>query len=260
MQRNCIILGSGRSGTSMTAGVLRNAGYFMGEQLNPPNETNPKGQFESYEINRINEELLSQVTPKRPTNILGELLFRSRPVFGQRWLCRLPVDTSIPSPPRLENQIRLLTNRQPFCYKDPRFSYTLPAWRPFCRNVVFVCIFRHPGTVIASILNQCEKVVHLRNFSINANQAFEVWELMYSHILKRHYPEDGEWMFLHYNQFIDGTACDRLEKKLEANVDRDFPDRLLNHSKQQNNVPTRILALYAELCDLAGYKGKGELS
>lgn len=33
--RICIILGSGRSGTSMLAGSLAAAGYFMGEHLYP---------------------------------------------------------------------------------------------------------------------------------------------------------------------------------------------------------------------------------
>lgn len=40
---NIIILGSGRSGTSMMAGTLAKAGYFMGERLLPRNNANPKG-------------------------------------------------------------------------------------------------------------------------------------------------------------------------------------------------------------------------
>ena len=151
--RNCIILGSGRSGTSMVAGVVRKSGYFMGQRLNPGNETNPKGQFEDPEINRINEELLSQVTPSRPPGVIGKLFFRTRPVLGQRWLARLPLEASIPSPSYLKKRIEVLTKREPFCFKDPRFSYTLPAWKPFLKNVVLICVFRHPGSVVTSILN-----------------------------------------------------------------------------------------------------------
>jgi hypothetical protein len=44
--RNCLILGSGRSGTSLAAGILAQAGYFMGDELWPVNIGNPKGQFE----------------------------------------------------------------------------------------------------------------------------------------------------------------------------------------------------------------------
>ena len=45
-QRNCLILGSGRSGTSMAAGILARAGYFMGAELWPADIGNPKGYFE----------------------------------------------------------------------------------------------------------------------------------------------------------------------------------------------------------------------
>jgi len=43
--KNCIILGSGRSGTSMVAGTLAKSGYFMGDNLYPARESNPKGFF-----------------------------------------------------------------------------------------------------------------------------------------------------------------------------------------------------------------------
>ena len=73
--RNCIILGSGRSGTSMVAGSVAGAGYHMGDQLHAARISNPKGFFESSEINDINEALLA------PS--MGEV---SRLGSGQRWL------------------------------------------------------------------------------------------------------------------------------------------------------------------------------
>jgi len=87
---NVIILGSGRSGTSMVAGTLAKAGYFMGDHLYPGRESNPKGFFEDPEINGINEALLAQIVPKRP-RLFGRWLFRSRPLQWQRWLGRVPV-------------------------------------------------------------------------------------------------------------------------------------------------------------------------
>jgi hypothetical protein len=53
--RDCIVLGSGRSGTSMVAGALAKAGYFMGDRLYPARDANPLGFFEAPEINSINE-------------------------------------------------------------------------------------------------------------------------------------------------------------------------------------------------------------
>ncbi len=251
--RNCIILGSGRSGTSMTAGVLAKSGYFMGERLNPVNETNPKGQFEDREINCINEEILSLVTSVRLSNIFGRWFFKTRPVYGQRWLARVPLNTQITSTPNIEKRIQTLTIHEPFCFKDPRFSYTLSVWRPFIKNGVFICVFRHPGATVASILKQSQKVPHLRNFSISARQAFQVWELMYSHILRIHYPQGEEWLFLHYNQFLDGSAFGKLEKRLGIKVDHDFVEPHLNRSKPLDRVRSRTLSIYDDLCNLAGY-------
>src|SRR5690349_12501793 len=117
--RNCLILGSGRSGTSMLAGTLCGAGYYMGEHLVPANEANPKGFFEDDEINAINEALLAPLTPRR------------RPAYGWRWLASVPVGTPFACPPELGQRIQAQTARAPFCFKDPRFCYTLPAWRRF---------------------------------------------------------------------------------------------------------------------------------
>lgn len=254
--RNCLILGSGRSGTSLAAGVLHKAGYFMGEQINPPNETNPKGQFEDREVNSINEEILAQVTSRRPSNFLGGIFFKTRPVFGQRWLSRVSLEASIPSSPHLEKRIEALVEHEPYCFKDPRFSYTLSLWRSFLKNPVFVCVFRHPGITAASILNQMKKVPHLKNFALNKRQAFQMWNLMYSHILKIHYPAGGNWVFLHYQQFFDGSAFKKLEDKLDTSVDRSFVDSRLNRSRQLQKVDKKSMPIYDELCALADFENK----
>ena len=53
MKRNCIVLGSARSGTSMVMGVISKSRFFMGDYVYPPNEGNVKGIFEDKEINGI---------------------------------------------------------------------------------------------------------------------------------------------------------------------------------------------------------------
>jgi hypothetical protein len=50
---NLIVLGSGRSGTSMATGLFSQAGYFMGDNLYKPTVANPKGFFENEDINSI---------------------------------------------------------------------------------------------------------------------------------------------------------------------------------------------------------------
>src|SRR5436305_8301327 len=96
MPRDLFVLGCGRSGTSMVAGLFRSAGYFQGAHLHPARESNPRGFFEDAEVNNINEALLAPLLPERRFDHGVEYLTDS-PVQGQRWLARLPPTIPIES-------------------------------------------------------------------------------------------------------------------------------------------------------------------
>ncbi|MEC4986482.1 MAG: sulfotransferase, partial [Oscillatoria sp. PMC 1076.18] len=228
--RNCLILGSGRSGTSMVAATLAKSGYFMGEKISRSRANNPQGNFEDLEVNRINEQLLAQVVPKRP-KFIGKWLFLDRPVMWQRWLSRVPVGTQISTSDLINEKISALTNKKPYCFKDPRFSYTLPVWQPFLKDTVFVCIFREPANTAESILTLLQKAPHLKNpgFAISFHQAVEVWTLIYKHILEIH-RHQGEWLFLHYNQAVTKQGLAQLETFTGASVDYSIPDLSIRQS------------------------------
>lgn len=251
--RNCLVLGSGRSGTSLTCGILANAGYFMGNDLLPGDDQNPKGYFESPEINEINEQLLAEVVPTRPRGIVGDLFFRSRPPHLQHWLSAVSVNAQFHFSRKLRARIAKLTRREPFCFKDPRFSYTLSVWRPFLRDAVFVCVFRDPSTTAESILSKCKRDPYLRNLSMTYEQALKIWTRMYQHILEIHYPAGGDWLFVNYDQFFDGAAVHRLEAILHASVNSRFLDLSLKRSKPRKLVSTEIGEMYDKLCRLAGH-------
>jgi len=250
---NCIVLGSGRSGTSMTSGIFAKTGYFMGHSLYEGDEGNPKGYFEDVEINSINEDLIAKVFPYRPSGILGKTLFRSRMTWGQRWLAEVPIGTNITCTPQIEKRIKELTDRSPFCFKDPRFCYTLPSWRKFLRDTVFLCVFRHPAATASSILTICMNESYLKSLPMNVEKAMHIWELMYSHVLEVH-SKEGEWIFAHYNQFLDGSVFDKLERMLDVSIDREFIDPKLKRSLPEGDVPGTTMDLYHRLCVLAGYK------
>lgn len=253
--KNCLVLGSGRSGTSMLTGTLAQAGYFMGEKPTPATiraqESNPKGQYEDLEINEINEIILESLVPQRPW-LLGNYCFRDQPVKWQRWLSRISLDATIPSPPQAIERIRSLTQNQPFCFKDPRLSYTLPAWQPYLSDTVFICVFRDPASTAQSILKQSKFAKHLRNFSINFDQALEMWTLMYQHILEKH-SKDGTWLFLEYNQVLTEEGMDRIEAFTGAAVDRSFPDASIRRTNSLEEVPDLTQDIYRKLCFLANY-------
>jgi hypothetical protein len=250
--RNCLILGCGRSGTSMVAGTLAKAGYFMGDNLYSARPSNPKGFFEDQEINGINEAILAQVLRKRP-NFWGRWFFRSRPLDGQRWLATIPLGTSIPCQPALGERIKRLTSREPYCFKDTRFSYTLPVWRPLLKNVVFIAVFRDPASTALSILKECKDVAHLHNLRITFDRAIEIWTLMYTHILEIHRHE-GSWLFLHYDQVVSGKGLTRLQAFVDAPVDRSFPELSFHRSFSRKLVPEKVKQVYEQLCELAEYE------
>jgi hypothetical protein len=250
---NLIVLGSGRSGTSMVAGLFAKAGYFMGNHLWGPDKGNPKGYFEGEEINSINEDILQQVLPRRPRGRIGNLCFPRRPGRLQMWLARVPVGQTYTCPDPIKRRICSLTAREPFCFKDPRFSYTLPCWRPFLRDTRFLVVFRHPADTARSTAKECKTKSSLRRLAITRNDILEVWQLMYSHILRVHRAE-GSWLFVHYNQIMERSGLDLVESFSGAAVDRTFPDKSLKHSISNEPVPPKIMRLYEELCALANYE------
>jgi len=254
--KNCLILGSGRSGTSMAAGVLRNAGYYMGDRFYPTDEGNPKGYFEDLEVNAINEEILLQAHPPRRNGPISGLLTRSRLKPGQRWLAPVPIDATFRCSAQLKERIEQLTANAPVCFKDPRFSYTLDVWRPFINNAVQVCVFRNPSTTANSIVKEWERSPYLHNIPMTDDYALRVWESMYTHILTRHCAFDGSWLFIHYNQFLDGSAFDRLEHALDVTADRSFVDPSLARSDGHMPVTGDISSIYDRLCELANYSGR----
>ena len=250
--KNCLVLGSGRSGTSMIAGTLSTAGYFIGHSPMPPTPSNPKGYYESFDIQDINEELLASVVPKRPW-FRHRWLFRDRrPRPTQRWLAAVPLGTNIVRPSPMDARIKALVEHEPYCFKDPRFSYTLPAWRPFLRDTAFVCVFRDPASTASSILKECADMPYLWDLVMDFEQAIEVWTLMYRHIVEIH-RHDGPWLFMHYDQGLTGDGIRRLEAFVDARLNSAFPDPALRRRAPERSVPRAAQQLYEQLCELAAY-------
>jgi hypothetical protein len=245
MPRDLFILGCGRSGTSMVAGLFRSAGYFQGTQLHEPRPSNPRGFFEDAEVNDTNEVLLRLLVPERCTKRAIEYLADS-PGRGQHWLARIPLDEEISAAPGANDRIGNVLANRPFCLKDPRFCYTLHLWRQQAPDARMICVFRHPQVVVASILREISIMPYLENFALSVRQAFELWRLMYSHVLRRH-ALTGDWLFVEYNDLFLSSALDRLAHFSEAAIDREFPARDLDRSKGILAVDPVACELYDEL-------------
>lgn len=251
---SCVIVGSGRSGTSMLAGILRESGYFTGGSQLAPSSSNPKGYFESAEINQLNDQLITTVTAVRPSGPLGYLYpWRMSP--GLLWLADLDIETSVhPTHQQLELMERL-SSKKPFCFKDPRFCYTLDAWRPVLGEAVFLCVFREPGRTVASVKKDVREQYpreRYRNLRLTKDHIFRMWVSMYSHVLEKH-SREGRWIFVHYDQIVDGSAIPKIESAINTKVDASFIDPALKRSRDADKLPRAVAPVYQRLCALAGY-------
>jgi hypothetical protein len=166
----------------------------------------------------------------------------------------LPGTASVGRPsPEVAASIRALVTQQPFAFKDPRFCYTLPAWRPFLpAGTAFVCVFREPGRTVASILKECDEAPWLRNVAMDGASAEELWVAMYRRILDDH-RHRGDWLFLHYDQVVGGDGVRRLADHLEARPDPAIVRPELKRAADQA-VGYEAVAAYSELCALAGWR------
>jgi hypothetical protein len=237
----------------MLAGMLHASGYHLGDTLLEATPSNPKGYFEDQEINALNNELLASVVPVRPPGAAG-YLYPWRLPSGLLWLAALKPGVSVsPTPAQLES-IRGHISHQPFCFKDPRFCYTLGAWRPLLVNTAFLCVFREPGRTVVSMKRDIRDRPY-RGFYLTRRRALDVWTSMYEHVLESHSDEDP-WLFVHYDQVLDGSATPRLEETLEAKLDTRSVDFSLKRSQDPaTRLPRRTASVYERLCALAGVSG-----
>ncbi|MBK7643971.1 MAG: glycosyltransferase [Planctomycetes bacterium] len=245
--RDLVILGSGRSGTSMVAGTLAASGWWVGDDPYPAREANPKGFFETAEINGINEELLARVLP------VG-----ARFEHGQRWLCTLQPGVEPCLDEALRGRIAKLVEHRPFAFKDPRLCYTLPAWEPLLPSQTGrVCVFREPAATGLSILKECRDAAYLASLEMDTERALEVWVCMYERVLAQ--AQHGDWLFVHYDQMLTRDGLDRLERFAEAPIDRRFPEAGLRHARGSTPAGGRADELYRELCARAEFQPRARV-
>jgi hypothetical protein len=227
-------MGSGRSGTSALAGCLSGLGYFMGDHPFPIRDANPKGVFEDFEINAINDALIASALPKAALPA------------DDGWLASVALGSRFTVRSSLRRRMTTQAARAPLCFKDPRFCYTLPSWRPYLGDALFVCVFREPARTANSIVDFPSGV------DIDFDEAIRIWTLMYRHVLDLHRHE-GDWVFAHYDQVLDGSAIERVASVLGVTINTDFPDPELRRSPSAGLVGREATEVYAELCEAAGF-------
>lgn len=238
----------------MLAGTLSAAGYYMGGTMLPPTPSNPKGYFESSEINELNNELIAPVSTVRPSGPLGYFFPWRLPTY-LLWLADIDVEVDVHPTTQQVARIRDLVSKVPFCFKDPRFCYTLGGWRPVLGDAALLCVFREPGRTVSSIKRDVREQYpyeRYKGFRLTEGRVLSVWTSMYRHVLEKH-SEGGQWLFVHYDQIVDGSAIPRIEDALDTRVDTSFVEPSLKRSRDLGSIPQETSQIYQRLCACAGY-------
>jgi len=254
--RNIIILGTGRSGTSMVAATFRSSGAFMGDHLLPATPSNPHGYYEDRELNRLNNDLIRRLfgRPLLGWRIRGKFFRTVYTVPGAFFMAAPRVLRTIQLTANEIDRIRAFTRREPFCYKDPRFSVTLPLWMPHLpSNVGFVVVFRDPMRTTESMIRDAREQYE-PPLPVTQTWGFTCWWRTYSRliVLSKSSPH---WMFINYDAMLDRSANADLSEFASATLDfsqiDDRTSRSQKHEWPTSSIGQRCSDLYEELCTRA---------
>lgn len=254
--KSVFICGSGRSGTSMLAGLFSECSYYQGDNLYQSRKANPKGFFENWQINSLNERIiLSSIEAGYGQEASGLLQLLYRP--GQYWLANLPASLRYVAADEEKKEISSLVAREPFCYKDPRFCYTLEPWLDAAPDALALCVLRHPGVVVASILKELQSADYLVDLRISVANLYEVWRHMYLRALSLRACGRNVY-FINYNDLLGNDKQTELEEFVDAKLNRSFPDKQLDRSDYVGELDETTQAFFSALSGLASERFAGQ--
>lgn len=141
--RVVVVAGSGRSGTSTIAGVLKSAGLLIPPPEVPGNRSNPRGFFE----------------PRWAVDFQTRLLRRASVVLTDARPAAFELSAAAADTDDVRHEVGdwvrdHLAQCPELMVKDPRNSWFLPMWRRAAADagaeVAFLTMLRHPAEVVGS--------------------------------------------------------------------------------------------------------------
>ncbi|MEP0883664.1 glycosyltransferase [Trichocoleus sp. ST-U3] len=233
-----IIAGMHRSGTSLTASLLQNAGINIGQRLMGGNPTNAKGHFENLDFVDFHKEVLF-----------------SQGISPEGWT----LENNIKVQEQFIKKAKLIVQKNSennlWGWKDPRTTLFLHFWADLLSEAKFLFVYRAPWEVIDSLYRRGDEI-----FQHNPNFALKVW-INYNQAVLDFYSQFPERCLL-FNLNILSSHQDILTKaiaekfgiSLQVKAADIYDPKLLNTQISKSQRPTLIknyfpeaLALYEEL-------------
>ena len=148
-----IITGMHRSGTSLTASWLQNAGVFLGDRLLDAGKGNVKGHFEDLDFVEFHQNVLQS----QGISIAGWTKNNSIKVQQQYF---------VPA----QNLILARNERSLWGWKDPRTTLFLNFWSKLIPEAKYIFVYRSPWEVVDSLFRRGDVI-----FRTNPNFAVQQW-------------------------------------------------------------------------------------
>lgn len=240
--QNTMILGTGRSGTSMVTACFRNTGVFFGDELIKATPANPFGYYESQDINGLNNKIIFRLLYPRGTYRLRRFIYPSTHYDWRAFWAVLPHAARAM---RVESDERALIERlcvnQPFCFKDPRFSATLSTWKPYLpENTRFLIVFRCPFRTVDSMLRDAQESYD-PHLAFKRPALLQTWIRTYTRLL-RWAENDPRFLLVDSDQILAGEGHSELESFVECELDFTQIDPNVRRSKKTVTENNRLEA------------------
>jgi hypothetical protein len=241
-----VVTGMHRSGTSLLASMLAEAGVDMGADMIPAGKGNRRGHFEDVEFVRFHERCLERrdagaLRPPVPgvTSLDREELGAARALLARR------------------------AGKPVWGWKDPRTTLFLEAWRSLLPQPLYVLAYRHPVTVALSLLRRGLDL----EVQLEPETAIRAWTVYNRQLLAFHrgFPDRSLLLPIAGVAGNLGTALDLLARRsglplAGRGIERLFaPDQLQNQllarDVEWRAVVPDAMALYDQLeaaADLPG--------
>ena len=233
-----------RSGTSMVSRLLNLCGLYLGpeSELLPPQPDNPEGYWENIRFVEINDRLLAHL----------DAGWDLAPGVSQGW--ELGPETSTLREESAE-LIERFNAHEPWGWKDPRNSLTLPFWTHLIPNLKVLIVLRNPIEAAQSL--------HMRNFSSIAF-GLKLWFVHNQRILAA--VRNGDIVVTHYDSYfyapraelrrvldlLNIAASERVVDRACATVSTSLRHQTARTEDLSSEAPPDILRCYLELCEKAG--------
>ena len=223
-RRLVIVLGSGRSGTSLLMQILVCMGLEVSNNLIPANVSNPEGFFEDVNIKEIQTELYSCL------NVSSVML-----PLPENWLSS---ECAIKAKSNLNQVLQGLLNEHSgtLGIKDPRIATFLNLWtrlfNPMRIVPSYILAVREPQSVISSFIRQyndqghiAELVWLLRTLEAIENTAADCFIAHYEDWFDKPLPLAQSLMnFTGLDKYFQGDLSEMLKQKVKPNLNRASKD------------------------------------